>query len=141
MSTRFDRIDHFWFVLRHEIEHVLNGDGKGVPDEEIDVDVDIQPDSEGLPPSEVRANMAAADFCVPTDQLDSFIMRKAPYISEKDIVGFARRIGRHPGIVTGQVQRRLERPEYLARLKVKIRHFVAPSAVVDGWGEPAPVAL
>lgn len=141
MSTRFDRIDNFWFVLRHEIEHILNGDGKGVPDEEIEVDVDLKPDADGLPPCEVKANAEAANFCVPKDQLDSFVMRKAPYISEKDIVGFARRIGRHPGIVTGQVQRKLDRPEYLARLKVKVRHHVAPSAVVDGWGEPAPVAL
>ncbi|TGV72849.1 addiction module antidote protein, HigA family, partial [Mesorhizobium sp. M00.F.Ca.ET.149.01.1.1] len=29
MTTRFDRIDNFWFVLRHEIEHVLNRDGRG----------------------------------------------------------------------------------------------------------------
>lgn len=28
MSLRFDRIDNFWFVLRHEIEHVLRRDGK-----------------------------------------------------------------------------------------------------------------
>ena len=27
MSARFDRIDNFWFVLRHEIEHVLRKDG------------------------------------------------------------------------------------------------------------------
>src|SRR5262249_46639029 len=24
MTTRHDRIDNFWFVLRHEIEHILN---------------------------------------------------------------------------------------------------------------------
>ncbi len=28
MSLRYDRIDNFWFVLRHEIEHVLREDGK-----------------------------------------------------------------------------------------------------------------
>lgn len=28
MSLRFDRMDNFWFVLRHEIEHVLQEDGK-----------------------------------------------------------------------------------------------------------------
>ena len=25
MSLRFDRIDNFWFVLGHEIEHALKG--------------------------------------------------------------------------------------------------------------------
>jgi HTH-type transcriptional regulator/antitoxin HigA len=141
VSTRFDRIDNFWFVLRHELEHVLNGDGKGVADEDVEVDVDLQPDVDNLPPEEVRANKEAENFCVPIEQMDSFFMRKAPFISEKDVVGFARRIGRHPGIVVGQLQRRLDRPEYLARLKVKTRHFITPAAVVDGWGEPAPVAL
>ena len=27
LSLRFDRISNFWFVLRHEIEHVLQRDG------------------------------------------------------------------------------------------------------------------
>jgi hypothetical protein len=31
MSLRYDR-DNFWFVLLHEIEHVLNRDGYGSPD-------------------------------------------------------------------------------------------------------------
>ena len=31
MSLRFDRIDNFWLVLRHEIEHVLCGHGKSEP--------------------------------------------------------------------------------------------------------------
>lgn len=142
MTTRFDRIDNFWFVLRHEIEHALNGDGKGQSEEDVAVDVSLDLGSaDTLPPEEVKANLAAQDFCVPTAELDSFIMRKAPFISEKDVLGFSRRIGRHPGIVVGQVQRRLERPEWLTRLKVKVRHLIAPSAVIDGWGVPAPVSL
>ncbi|MEL7454450.1 MAG: HigA family addiction module antitoxin, partial [Pseudomonadota bacterium] len=28
LSALYDRLDNFWFVLRHEIEHILNGDGK-----------------------------------------------------------------------------------------------------------------
>src|ERR1700730_19289772 len=27
MSIRFDRVNNFWFVFRHEVEHVLNRDG------------------------------------------------------------------------------------------------------------------
>jgi len=143
MSTRFDRIDNFWFVLRHEIEHILNRDGIGVSDEDVDVDVDIQGRSESaISEEEIRANMAAENFCVPKEQMDSFYVRKAPFISERDIIGFARRVGRHPGIVVGQIQRRLDRPEYLTRLKsVKIRQYLLPSVVADGWGEPAPVSL
>ena len=35
MSLRFDRVNNFWFVLRHEIEHVLNQDGKVIFDIEL----------------------------------------------------------------------------------------------------------
>ncbi len=31
MSLRFDRIDNFWFVLRHELEHVIQGHGRNCP--------------------------------------------------------------------------------------------------------------
>lgn len=142
MTTRFDRIDNFWFVLGHELEHVLNRDGQGKAEEDVDVDVDLTPkDCDALPPQERRANAAGAELCVPRVELDSLIMRKAPFISEKDVMGFARRVGRHPGIVVGQLQHRLERPDWLNRLKVKVRQFVTPAAVVDGWGDPAPVAL
>lgn len=142
MSTRFDRIDNFWFVLRHELEHVLNRDGRGKADEDVTVDVDLQADGDAeLSPEEQKANRAAAEFSVSPRELDSFVLRKAPFISERDVLGFARRIQRHPGIVIGQLQRRLDRPEYLARLKVKVRHYIAQTAVMDGWGVPAPVTL
>ena len=141
MSIRFDRNDNFWFVLRHELEHVLNRDGQGIQDEDVSVDVALEASKENLPEDEIKANIAAQNFCVAKDEIDSFILRKAPFISERDIIGFSRRIGRHPGIVVGQVQHRLERPDFLNRLKSKIRQFITPTAVVDGWGESAPVAL
>ena len=95
----------------------------------------------GLPEEERKANAAAADFCVPAAEMDSFYARKAPFISERDAAGFAKRVHRHPGIVVGQLQHRMQRHDYLTRLKVKVRRFIVPSAVVDGWGEPAPISL
>ena len=35
LSIRFDRVNNFWFVLRHEIEHVLNRDGLVTVDVEL----------------------------------------------------------------------------------------------------------
>ncbi len=94
MSLRFDRIDNFWFVLRHEIEHVLRGDGKAA----AVIDADLEDASSGeLPPEEIVANQAALDFCVPKHEMDEWIARKAPYFSEKDLIGFARRIRVHQG--------------------------------------------
>jgi len=139
LSLRFDRIDNFWFVLRHEIEHVLNKDGQAK--EIIDVDIDAQALTEQLPPEEVAANSQAADFCVPKAEMDSFIARKAPFFAERDVVGFARRLNVHPGLVVGQIQKRTQRWDFLRRHLVKVRSFVLPSATSDGWGVVAPTGM
>jgi HTH-type transcriptional regulator/antitoxin HigA len=105
--------------------------------------VDLEGDKGGtgneLPPEERRANKAAANFCVPADDLESFYIRKFPFIAERDVLGFAGRIQRHPGIVVGQLQKKMNRYDWLARHKVKIRHFLIGNSTVDGWGVPAPV--
>lgn len=131
MTLRFDRIDNFWFVLRHEIEHVLQEDGKNG---EFVIDVDVGDDKDGLTEAELRANEAGADFCVPTDQLENFVARVQPYFSEQKVLQFAQRIGVHPGLVVGQLQRKLGRHDFLRKHQVKIRASILPSADVDGWG-------
>ena len=140
MTTRFDRIDNFWFVLFHELEHVLNEDGK--VEKSINIDVDLKYDqSDDQPEQERKANLAAANACVPTKDLESFYLRKAPFISQRDVIGFARRINRHPGIVVGQLQWKMDRYNWLAKHKVSVRKFIAQSAITDGWGVPAPVTI
>jgi HTH-type transcriptional regulator/antitoxin HigA len=141
MSMRFDRIDNFWFVLRHEIEHVLQGDGR---DEEV-IDVELKGPRIGdnsLPMAERVADEAAAEFCIPQDRIVDFIARKTPFFSERDVLGFARIIQVHPGIVVGQIQSRTGRWELLRRYLVKIRQFVLlGGANFDGWGQVAPVFI
>lgn len=135
LTLRFDRNDNFWFVLRHEIEHVLRGDGKT----DVVIDEDVGQANPDISEEEKAADNAAGNFCVPTVEMDSFIARVQPFFSEKKIIGFARRIGRHPGIVVGQLQHRLDRNELLNKLKSKIRAHVTSSALTDGWGQVAPV--
>lgn len=137
MSLRFDRIDNFWFVLRHEIEHVLRRDGldAAVIDAELEGSIgEEQVECERL------ANEAAAEFCVPQKAVDSFIARKHPYISEKDILAFAARHKVHAGIVAGQVRRKTQNWRAFGRHLVKVRAHIADSATVDGWGVIAPVS-
>jgi Zn-dependent peptidase ImmA (M78 family) len=141
MTLRHDRIDNFWFVLRHEIEHLLNKDGRSGKLSSEMVDMDLDKEVDGLPPEEVRANRAAADFCADQEALDSFYIRKYPYMSERDTLGLAKRLQRHPGIIVGQLQRKMGKYNWLARHKVKIRQFLIGAAVVDGWSNPAPVSL
>jgi HTH-type transcriptional regulator/antitoxin HigA len=141
MSIRFDRIDNFWFVLRHEIEHVLRRHGRAR--EMIDVELEGERAGVGpnVPEEERVANAAAADFCVPSAEMESFIARKSPFFSERDILGFARRIQVHPALVVGQIRNHLQRWDFLSRYLVKIRPFVTSGAIVDGWGQIVPVSI
>lgn len=141
LSLRHDRIDNFWFVLRHEIEHVLQKHGQ---EQEI-IDAELEGDRAGIGSSvsadERVANAAAADFCVPTAEISSFVARKNPFFAERDVLGFARRLQVHPGIVVGQIQNRTGRWELLRRYLVKVRPYVLPGGMVDGWGQVAPVSI
>jgi HTH-type transcriptional regulator/antitoxin HigA len=133
MTTRQDRIDNFWFVLRHEIEHILRKDGLNGSDV-IDVEV-AETVSNDLLPAEKRANDAAREYCVSEHEMQRFIARFKPLYSERNIVQFANRIGVHPGIVVGQLHARGEMHwKNLRKLLVKVREFVTASALTDGWG-------
>lgn len=133
MTLRFDRIDNFWFVLRHELEHVLRGDGK----EEVVLDTEIGEHAERQSKAEAAANAAAAEFCAPQRALDTFVDQVAPYFSEEKVLAFAQGFGLHPGLVVGQLHRRLNRHDFLRKHQVKIRDTVLETALSDGWGRVA----
>lgn len=140
MTTRLDRLDNFAFVLRHEISHILHGDGREVtfaPVDEIGVDFEAA----DIPSEELRANREAADFCVPRGQLDSFIARKGQFISERDVLSFAARLEIHPAIVIGQVQHRTNKYNWLRKYQTGIRSHLLDWQHTDGWGHRAPVSL
>jgi HTH-type transcriptional regulator/antitoxin HigA len=105
MSTRLDRIDNFWFVLRHEIEHVLCEHGKK---ETLILDEDLSDgEAEDQVEEERIANEAASIFPFSKAELESYIARVQPYyFAEQKVLNFAGRLGVHPGIVVGKLQRR-----------------------------------
>ena len=141
MSLRHDRIDNFYFVLRHELEHVVRRHGR----ETAAVDAELEGERAGvgeeLPEEERVANEAAADFCVPQAKMNKFVAVKDPFYAERDIIGFARTLKVHPGLVAGQLQHKTGRYDRFRDHLVKIRSIVAPSAMVDGWGDVAPVEM
>ncbi|WP_058287129.1 XRE family transcriptional regulator [Leisingera aquaemixtae] len=139
MSMRFDRIDNFVFVLRHELEHVLNRDGL----ETMMLDVDVNSGeatqvTQELVDQETRANEAAAEFCVPKKMMDAFIARKAPVFAKRDIVGFARMLKVHTGLVAGQLQFKTQKYHLGREYLTPVRSIITPNAVTDGWGDVAP---
>ena len=141
MTCRHDRIDNFWFVLRHELEHLLNRDGQTDDLSANIVDMDLEIGSDDLPVEEIKANRAAAEFCASQEAIQSFYDRKFPYMSERDTLGLARKLQRHPGIIVGQLQRKMNRYSWLTKHKVKIRQFLSNGLTMDGWGNPTLIDL
>lgn len=129
LSLRLDRIDNFWFVLRHELEHVFLGHGRDgfILDQDLE---GVAPVSE----EERIANDAGSAFGVSDSDMRDFIARVNPFFSEERVVLFARRLGVHPGLVVGQLQHRLDRYDLLRKHQVKVRSFVTATARTDGWG-------
>jgi HTH-type transcriptional regulator/antitoxin HigA len=107
------------------------------------LDTDLENERAGtgdaLPEEERIANDAAEQFCVPQALLNKFISRKYPFFAERDILGFAKTLNIHPGIVAGQLQHKTSRYDLFRNHLVKIRSVVTPNAMVDGWGDVAPV--
>ncbi|HEX7477597.1 MAG TPA: HigA family addiction module antitoxin [Polyangiales bacterium] len=131
LSNLHDRIDNFWFVLRHEIEHVLRRDGAVV-------DTDLGSNDPNASEQERIANSAAGDFCVPKEKLDNWILRKGRFLSEADLLGFASVNRVHPGIVAGQLCKRTGNHKRFSKHRVKVRQVLIATAPVDGWGEIYP---
>lgn len=133
MSLRQDRIDNFWFVLRHEVEHVLNKHGRG------EAIIDETLGFPGAPGSQTEqeqiANDAAAEFCVPQDEMADFIARHRPIFTAESVRNFANRMRVHPGLVVGQLQRLTGRWDLFRTRLVRIREHIVPVAYADGYGQ------
>lgn len=127
-SIRYDRIDAFWFTVMHELSHICHFDAS------LDDDMADLPSMAKEEP-ERRADEEAADWLIPSEKMQSFVLRVGPLYSKQRINQFAHRMKIHPGIIVGRLQ-------YLGEIKysanremlVKVRDFVADSALTDGWG-------
>lgn len=136
LSLKGDTIDEFWFNFWHEIEHVTRGDGKdGAVIDEFE---EGQASEEEC---EKAANAAAADACVPVKAIHNFIARHDPMYAEQSFIGFSRIVKRHPGIVAGQLQRRIQRHALFRKYQVKVRHIFVDAALTDGYGRVGPTDI
>ena len=137
MSIRYDRLDNFWHTLMHEISHIIHRDPLS-----IDSNIEGTEGVASVDETEQRANEEAAAALIPTRELDSFIRRVGPVYAKPRIIQFAHRVKIHPGIIVGQLFHRGEiGPGSHREMLVKIRSNVMETAVVDGWGQPAPINL
>lgn len=141
MTLRHNRLDNFWFVLIHELEHVSRGHGKlsvGIID---DLDGEGGSDGEGVEEEERVANSAALNFAFPREKLMSFYARKQPFIKERDVIGFAGVSEVHPAIVVGQLQYIKNDYAWLRKWLVSVRSNLIENCLVDGFGTIAKATL
>ena len=143
LSLRFDRIDNLWFVLRHEIEHVLCAHGLATGSMILDTELEGGKAGQGSDVSEEEraANAAAQEFSVPVAKMDAFIARKAPFFSERDFLAFAKILGVHPGIVAGQLHHKTGRYDRFRQYLTTVREHIGTGGVaLDGWGDVYPIS-
>ena len=107
MNLRGKANDRFWFTFFHEAGHLLNDSKR-----EVFVDVNYLDD-----PHERTANEFACHLLIPA-RYDTTL---SALRSEAEVVKFAARIGIHPGIVVGRLQREEIVPySHLNKLKAKL---------------------
>ena len=93
------------------------------------------------PLEEKIANAAAAEFCTPQKELESFIARVAPLFSRTRVLAFAMKHKLHPGLVVGQLHKHLDRYDLFRPMLVPIRNIITPVAMTDGYGHVLPVEI
>lgn len=142
LSLRYDRIDHFWHTLFHELGHLKNKHGlKEHQPFDIDIFGETAPSLESRSDVERLVDNFAAHTLISRAELEHFIARVRPLYSKEKIRGFAARLKVHPGIVVGQLQHRGEIDWRHSRdMLAKVRHFVVSAALTDGWGNAVPIS-
>lgn len=106
LTLRYDRLDHFWFCLLHELGHVarhLSADEQIIVD-----DLDLRDDTHVGDGVEKEADDLAMESMIPKKYWDQIKFWNIP--SRADILALSEKLRIHPAIVAGRV--RFERRNY-----------------------------
>ncbi|OJU64556.1 MAG: hypothetical protein BGO01_20825 [Armatimonadetes bacterium 55-13] len=96
LTLRFNRVDWFWFTLLHECGHLVHGHSGSRLD---------ALDSDFANREEIEADRFAQGALIPSSAYRQFIDQADGFFTPAMVREFARRIRRHPGIITGRLQR------------------------------------
>lgn len=97
LTLRYKSIDCFWFTLMHELAHIYLKHKKEIFDDTKDYT------SENI--DEIAANDLAGEWLIPVKEYAAFKKSVIPErIREAQVIEFAEKINRHPGIVVGRLQ-------------------------------------
>lgn len=126
MTARHDRIDNFWFVLLHELGHIIRHwprvVGEGIVDE------DAGSDSEEL--IEKEADEFAENAIIPRTTWQGSTVRFAKL--PEAITKFATRHDLHPALVAGRIRRERDFTEFHDMLgSGEVRAFLRSSGYME----------
>lgn len=139
LAIRYDRLDHFWFALMHELKHVKNRDGMDKPTLDVDLVGDNATPFDEKTENEKAADVFAEEFLVDKQEMENFIHRFRPLYSKQRIKYFAQRVRVNPAIVLGQLQHHKEvNWSHSREMLVKVREIVMSTTLTDGWGRRIP---
>ncbi|SED24953.1 HTH-type transcriptional regulator / antitoxin HigA [Burkholderia sp. WP9] len=118
LSLRYPRLDIFWFTLMHELAHIVLH--RELLTEPILEDLDAAP--EGL--VEEQADRLAGDSLISRSAWRSANVKYSP--TEENLFDFARRVGVHPAIVAGRLQRESAKKNMFAKIlnEVNVRRIL-----------------
>jgi HTH-type transcriptional regulator/antitoxin HigA len=128
LTLRYPWLDHFWFNLAHEVQHIVRK-------HEFSVDIDGDEDrTEELQAIEDEANAGAAEWLIPQSRFRAFIGRRMGRFSRDSVEAFAEMVNVHPAVVVGMLQHEKKiSSSYLNDLKPKVRKYALMSAMSDGF--------
>jgi HTH-type transcriptional regulator/antitoxin HigA len=100
MTLRYDRLDNFWFVLFHELVHILKHLHKGQTERILD-DLDVE-----INDIEQETDQIAGNLLIPDEMWKNAMVRYYP--SNESIVDFANELEISQAIVAGRIRRELD---------------------------------
>ena len=119
LTLRYDRIDSFWFTLLHELAHILLKHSGAHFDNLYDGA------SGGKKAHEDQANQHASRWLVEPEALSEFVSQDSLYYSRGSVEQCAHQLGRHPGIIVGQMHHAgLLDYSYLRNYLVPVRSYL-----------------
>lgn len=97
MTLRFDRLDNFWFVLLHELIHIMKHLHKDQVESIFD-DLDVEAND-----IEKEADECAGEALIPESKWETALAR---YVQSKEsIITFANELNIDPAIVAGKIRK------------------------------------
>lgn len=97
MTLRYDRIDNFWFVLFHELVHIIKHLHKGDIESIFD-DFDVEAND-----IEKETDECAGEALIPESKWETTLVR---YVQSKEsIITFANELNIDPAIVAGKIRK------------------------------------